>query len=271
MTLARPDISSAAPFDPVRVAPALSLDDVLALIRNEIQVLRVPEFISAEACRTISQGLKSTGYSDYLNAPKVGRIGMSYFETGRKPEIIEHYFATALDNLNLLRRACEPYPCPMDTFRCVMDETWGAGCTLQTLYGRKMFVGLSRCMKPGIPLKAHHDMFGRHAPDTPEAASLISQFGINIYVDVPETGGELAMWQKEISDAEFLDQRGDDYAIPLEDLPPCDYSAKPENGDLILFNARKLHAVLPGEGIDRLTISGFLGYRGDREPLTVWS
>jgi hypothetical protein len=136
----------------------------------------------------------------------------------------------------------------MDTFRCAMDEVWNSGCTLQTLYGKKMFVGLSRCMKPGVPLKAHHDMFGRHAPDTPEAASLISQFGINIYVDVPEKGGELGMWDNEISDAEFLEQRGDDYAIPIEQLGPCDYVVKPENGDLILFNARKLHAVLPGEG-----------------------
>ena len=63
----------------------------------------------------------------------------------------------------------------------------------------------------------------------------------------------------------------DDYAIPLEQLGPCDYATKPENGDLIFFNARKLHAVLPGEGTDRLTISGFIGYRGDKEPLTVWS
>ena len=134
-----------------------------------------------------------------------------------------------------------------------------------------MFVGLSRSMKPGVPLKAHHDMFGRHAPDTPEAASLISQFGVNVYVDVPEVGGELAMWNTEISDEEFLEQRGDDYAIPLEQLGAHDFSVKPKVGDLILFNARKLHAVLSGKGTDRLTLSTFLGFRGEAEPLTVWS
>ncbi|WP_068317393.1 2OG-Fe(II) oxygenase [Polycladidibacter hongkongensis] len=245
--------------------------DLLSLIHNEIQILRIPNFIGENACRSISDGLKKTGYNDYLNAPQVGRIGMSYFETGRQPDIIEHYFANALANINLLREACSPYPCPMDTFRCVVDETWEAGCTLQTLYEKKMFVGLSRSMKPGIPLKAHHDMFGRHAPNTPESDSLISQFGVNIYIDVPETGGELGMWDDELSDDEFLDRRGQDYAIPLDQLRPCDYSAKPENGDLILFNARKLHAVLPGEGKDRLTISAFLGYRGEKEALTVWS
>lgn len=255
----------------IRTAETLTKADLDDLIANEIQVLRIPNFIPQETCGSISAGLKATGYDDYRNAPQVGRIGMSYFETARNPEIVDHYFRNALRNIDLLRRACAPYPCPMDTFRCLVDEIWVPGCTLQTLYGRKMFVGLSRSMKPGVPLKAHHDMFGRHAPDTPEAESLVSQFGVNVYVDVPETGGQLAMWDAEISDAEFLDRRGDDYAIPLERLGPPDYAVKPENGDLILFNARKLHAVLPGAGTDRLTISAFLGYRGDAEPLTVWS
>ena len=255
----------------VLVEDALNLDNLQALIKNEIQVLRIPSFITQAACKIISNGLKSTGYNDYLNAPSVGRIGMSYFETGRKQEIIDHYFATALDNINILRKACAPYPCPIDTLRCIFDEIWPAGCGLQDLYGKKMFVGLSRCMKPGVPLLAHHDMFGRHAPNTPEAASLVSQFGINVYVDVPEVGGELAMWMNEISDEEFLERRGQFYGVPLESLDPPDFTVKPQNGDLILFNARKMHAVLPGNGCDRLTISAFLGYRGDNNRLTVWS
>jgi hypothetical protein len=255
----------------VLVDDALTMDNLQALIRNEIQVLRIPDFINPIACKTIAKGLKSTGYNDYLNAPSVGRIGMSYFETGRKQEIVDQYFATALDNINTLRKACDPYPCPIDTLRCVFDEIWPAGCGLQSLYGKKMFVGLSRCMKPGVPLLAHHDMFGRHASNTPEAASLISQFGINVYVDVPEAGGELAMWMNEISDEEFLERRGQFYGVPLESLDPPDFALKPKNGDLILFNARKMHAVLAGAGCDRLTISAFVGYRGDDERLAVWS
>lgn len=252
-------------------ADALTLEGLHALIHRDTLVLRVPGFIDAEACQAISRGLKATGYTDYLNAPSVGRIGMSYFETARKQEIVDHYFATALANIHVLRDACAPRPCPIDTLRLLLDEVWPAGAGLQTLYGKKMFVGLSRCMKPGIPLLAHHDMFGRHAPNTPEAASLISQFGVNVYVDVPEEGGELAMWMKEISDAEFLELRGSHYGVPLELMDKPDFKVKPQNGDLILFNARKMHAVLAGDGCDRLTLSGFVGYRGEDERLTVWS
>jgi hypothetical protein len=126
-------------------------------------------------------------------------------------------------------------------------------------------------MKPGTPLLAHHDMFGRHAPNTPETDSLISQFGVNIYANVPEVGGELAIWLDEISDEEFLLRRGGQYGMSIEALGEPDMTVKPENGDLILFNARKLHAVLAGSGTERLTISAFFGYRGDSSPLTVWS
>ncbi len=253
------------------VEQALTKDNIKALINHEIHVLRIPNFISRDACNIIADGLKTTGYTDYLNAPSVGRIGMSYFETGLKQEMIDHYFSTAIDNLYLLRKACAPYPCPIDTLRCVLDETWDAGCQLQTLYGKKMFVGLSRCMKSGIPLLAHHDMFARHAPNTLEANSLISQFGINVYIDMPAIGGELAMWMHEISDQEFLQLRAEHYGVPLEKMTQPDFTCQPQHGDLILFNARKMHAVLAGDGVDRLTMSAFFGYRGEQAPLTVWS
>lgn len=257
--------------DGVRVEHALSLDGLKSLIRNDIQVLRIPGFIDQQACSVIAAGLKKHGYNDYLNAPSVGRIGMSFFETGLKPELMELYFDTAFPNIDILRKACYPHACPIDTLRCVLDEHWPSGCGLQVLHGRKMFVGLSRCMKAGIPLLAHHDMFARHAPGAPESASLINQFGINVYVDVPEQGGELALWLDEISDAEFLKRRGDGYAIPLESLEAPDLKVKAENGDLIFFNARKLHAVLPSVGTDRLTLSAFFGYRGMDQRLSVWS
>jgi 2OG-Fe(II) oxygenase superfamily len=254
-----------------RTDASLSVQNLKDLISNRIQILRIPDFIDKQACHIISAGLQKNGYNDYLNAPSVGRIGMSYFETGLKPDLIQHYFDNAIGNIEVLRQACYPYPCPVDTLRCRLDEQWPAGCHLQTLYNQKMFVGLSRSMKPHTPLLPHHDMFGRHAPNTPESTSLISQFGMNVYVDVPAEGGELAMWMDEISDQEFLKKRGDHYAIPLELLKAPDFSIKPNNGDLILFNARKLHAVLPGSGTDRLTLSAFLGYRGDANSLTVWS
>jgi hypothetical protein len=249
----------------------LTLDALLRLVRHDSLVLRIPGFIDAETCKRVGEGLQREGYNDYLNAPSVGRIGMSYFETARNPDIVALYFKTAIDNIHRLRRACAPYQCPIDVFRCVADETWPGGAHLQELYGQKMFVGLSRNMSPGTPLLAHHDLFARHAPDAPEANNLLMQMAVNVYITVPEEGGELLIWRNEISDTEFIERREGKYGMALEPLGPADLVVKPMVGDLILFNARKLHAVAPGGGCDRLTVSCFLGYRGDAHPLTVWS
>lgn len=255
----------------MQIEKELSIKNIDSLINGDILVLRIPNFINELACKKISRGLKNFGFNDYLNAPLVGRIGMSYFETAHNPDIIKKYFDDAIENINILRKACAPYPCPIDTLRCMLDEQWYGGCNLQNLYMKKMFVGLSRCIKPEIPLLAHHDMFGRHAPDTPESNSLISQYGVNVYIDVPDVGGELAIWLEEISDVEFLRRRGAQYGMSIESLDKPDFCVKPKNGDLIIFNARKLHAVLPGTGSDRLTLSAFIGYRGKDKPLSVWS
>lgn len=253
------------------VSDELTLDALRSLIDNETLILRVPRFASNELCDRVSERLQNVGYEDYRNAPSVGRIGMSFFETGGKRELMEHFYKTALPNIHVFRDACAPYASPIDVLRCALDEIWPLGANLQSVSGRKMFVGLSRNMRPGTPLLAHHDIFARLAPDDPEAHDLIRQMAANIYVDVPEEGGELIMWRNEISDAEFLERRGDKYGMFLEDLGPPDIVVKPERGDFIIFNARKMHAVAAGAGKDRLTLSCFVGYRGEDRPLTFWS
>jgi hypothetical protein len=249
----------------------LDLDALEALIHGDALVVRVPHFVSAEICKALSVGAQGVGYNDYLNAPTVGRIGMSYYETGGRKEIKDLYFKTAVENIRLLRNACAPYAFPIDTLRCELDEIWPEGAQLQNLGGKKMFVGLSRNMRPGAPLLAHHDIFARLAPDSHEALSLVRQIAGNVYIGMPERGGELLMWRREISDAEFLERRGEMYGLPIESLGDPDIQLAPEAGECILFNARKLHAVAPGYGGDRLTLSCFVGYRGNDKPLTLWS
>lgn len=258
-------------FDVLDSADGITLRSLRQLISGEVVAVRVPRFASEELCRRVSDKMQEVGYEDYVNAPSVGRIGMSFYETGGKRELIEHFFKTALPNIHLLRDACAPYASPIDVLRCALDEIWPAGANLQSLAAGKMFVGLSRNMRPGTPLLAHHDYFSRLAPDDPEANDLIRQFAANVYISMPEAGGELLIWKDEITDAAFLERRGEQYGMDLDALGPPDIVIKPERGDFIIFNARKMHAVASGKGHDRLTFSCFVGYRGDGLPLTFWS
>lgn len=249
----------------------LHLGALEALFNGDALVLRIPGFVPEGACQALSAGAQRVGYHDYINAPTVGRIGMSFYETSSDAELRELYFRTAIDNIRILRNACSPYAFPIDTLRCELDDIWPAGAQLQSMGGRKMFVGLSRNMRPGAPLLAHHDIFARLASDSAEALSLLRQIAGNVYIGMPEKGGELLMWHNEISDAEFLERRGERYGLPVESLGAPDLVIAPRTGECILFNARKLHAVAPGLGGDRLTLSCFIGYRGRNEPLTLWS
>jgi hypothetical protein len=244
---------------------------LMALATGKTMVLHIRGFIDASTCGLLAQRAEAHGYAPYLNVPSVRRIGMAFYETEGKPELVERYFASAHQNIADFRRACLPFSSPIDTLRCMLDEAWPAGAHLQTLGGRKMFIGLSRCVEPGTTFLAHHDIFADDAPGHSEATSLIAQFGANIYIQMPSAGGALLMWNDEIPPMVFNRMRGSDYGIPIDRLGPPAVSVRPSPGDLLVFNSRKMHAVSPGSGRSRLAVSCFVGYRGESKPLTYWS
>jgi hypothetical protein len=196
---------------------------------------------------------------------------MAYYETEHEETLIKQYFATARKCQEQLRAACDPVGSPMDTVRCLLDEVWPAGAHLQTLFGKKMFIGLSRMVEPNTTFLAHHDIFADDAPGMQESESVMSQFGANVYVQMPNRGGELLMWHKNMTIAEFDEKRKGEYGINIKDLPPPDVVLKPNAGDLLIFDAHKLHAVASPQDKDRLALSFFVAYRGDDMPLTYWS
>jgi predicted 2-oxoglutarate/Fe(II)-dependent dioxygenase YbiX len=118
---------------------------------------------------------------------------------------------------------------------------------------------------------AHHDILAKDAPGNYQAISLQGQLAANVYLKMPEQGGELQIWQTELSPEEFDQMRGDSYGIQPDLLGAPEVQIRPGPGDLIIFNSRKMHAVTPGKGDLRLSLSCFVGYRGPAMPLTFWS
>lgn len=250
---------------------SLNSSHIKKLAHGECMLLHIRSFLDENACKIISSGAIELGYSPYLNVPSVRRIGMAFYETEGKPELIERYFALVGENTEKMRRACAPAASPIDAFRCALDEIWEPGAHLQTFNGRKMFVGLSRLVEPGTTFLAHHDIFEQDAKGASEATSVLAQFGANVYAQAPDTGGELLMWDMNMSPEEFDRLRGSEYGLHVETLPAPDISIKPSTGDLFIFDSRKMHAVAPPIERPRLAISCFVAYRGDDMPLTFWS
>nr|WP_249977851.1 2OG-Fe(II) oxygenase [Halomonas olivaria] len=254
----------------------IELDDlkqgaVERLAREEVLAVRVRHFIDKDIAARLSEQIMERGLQKYLNAPSIGRIGMAFYEAENQPPLIANYFESVFDNINELRKRCAPYVSPIDLLRCVLDELWSAGAQLQTLYGRKMYVGLSRAVKPGVTFLAHHDIFAKDAPNSFQACSLQAQMAANVYLSMPDEGGTLQIWDQQLSAEAFDKMRGDSYGIDPTLLGAATLEVCPEAGDLILFNSRKMHAVTPGSEGVRLSLSCFVGYRGPATPLSFWS
>ena len=268
-----PDAFAPVGTDYVQVTDraGLSADHLRALAAGRVRIIQVKEFVGRTACSILSSGAMELGYQPYINVERVRRIGMAYYETEHQPHLIEEYFRVAAGMQEQLRRACEPVCSPLDTLRCRLDEVWPAGAHLQSLFGRKMFVGLSRMVEPDTTFLAHHDIFSDDAPGMAESESLLAQFGANVYVQMPEQGGELLMWHRNLDKQEFDERRRGEYGIEIGELSPPDVVLKPGTGDLLIFDARKLHAVASPQDHSRLALSCFVAYRGEDEPLTFWS
>lgn len=241
------------------------------LATEEVLAIRIKRWLPPPLAIEIGDKILAPGFESYINAPSIGRIGMAFYEAENQPPLIEDYFERATRNIAELRNRCAPYPSPVDTLRCVLDESWPAGAYLETLYGRKMYVGLSRVVKPGVCFLAHHDIFAKDAPGSVQARSLEAQFACNVYLNMPTEGGALLMWDHDISPEQFDEMRGDNYGIDPALLGTPTLEILPEPGDFIMFNSRRMHSVTPGVADPRLSLSFFVGYRGNASPLTFWS
>lgn len=241
------------------------------LASGEVLAIRIKDYLSSDLSRKLADKIMASGYAHYINAPSIGRIGMAFYEAGNEPELLNTYFEQAHGHIENLRERCLPYTSPIDKLRCELDEVWPAGANLENLYGQKMFIGLSRVVEPNVYFLAHHDIFAKDAPHSFHARSLQAQFACNVYLDMPDEGGELEIWEQEMSPAEFDALRGESYGILPELLGEPSLRLKPNCGELILFNSRKMHAVAPSVKHSRLSLSCFVGYRGDHAPLTCWS
>lgn len=252
-------------------ADCLKQDVLEALVGGEVIAARIKSFVSSDLAEILSEQILSGAVGRYRNAPSIGRIGEAFYETQNIPDEVEAYFASASLNIQELRTRCYPYQSPIDLLRCMLDEVWPAGAQLESLYGRKMYVGLSRVVKPGIPLLAHVDHFSTDAPGCYQAQSVQVQLAANAYLSVPSKGGALQIWAQRVSRKAFDEMRGDNYGVEPANLGQPDLEITPVAGELVIFNSRYLHAVSPGAPEPRLSLSCFIGFRGYATPLSYWS
>lgn len=255
------------------IADELTTETLLKLAAREIGAIHVKGYYPADIAGEVAQQAiehKALGHYHKQYTSSVGRVYMPHIDTKWDPELTARYHDAALPSIQDVRSMFHPYLSPTDRIRLELQELWPAGANLLRLRGRACFVGAFRVFQPETSeFYPHNDAIDQET-DAPEIEGVLNQLVANIYLQVPDEGGNLRLWLREPTPEEtetILDVEG----LHPETVEEPVHEIHPEAGDLIIFSPRQLHAVTPGRGRHRVGAAAFIATKGPQEPLVFWS
>lgn len=242
--------------------------------RGRIAAIRIKNVISEEACGHFAgKALGHRHRHSHASVQRLDILGVPMYLAARDETTRRAYHESAGWFSPLMRELSEPYGSPLDVMMAVLGSGWRRGVTPLTLDdGRQTPPAILRLYDPGAGVLPHIDDLRQELAGSKTAQSLPFQWGLNVYVDLPEEGGELGLYRQAIPPEEFAKLAGDSYGIPWSVAGPPKVTIRPELGEAILINTRELHCVTPCAGAGhRVTLSAFVGGGCPGQPLWIWS
>ena len=253
----------------------LTYNDLTSLFDGESCILVVKGFCPSETAERLSSwllGETRERYDHEVHAPSgvtyvyygVDRVGIPFNKAFGEDERKKAYYAQAPIAIRAMRAACTPLLSPIDQLRLILDEVWPDGAGIAAFEGKKMFAGIGRIMRSENSPPSEIPHFDSTSP---RIVSLRAQIAANIYVEMPDIGGELEVW--DVPPIPFgtptPPEHGEDWRATL----PEPIRVRPEIGDLVLFNAGCPHAIRRFSAGVRISVQCFLGVR-DGHRLDLW-
>ncbi|QYC45213.1 hypothetical protein Nocox_38315 [Nonomuraea coxensis DSM 45129] len=246
----------------------------MALLQNpQLIAAQVPSYLPSHLCEharlhVIPQVLKKSSKKIYRSqVPALTDV----FRRGQND--VTDYFDHAHGILRQLRDAFLPYANPADMLRSEIDELTPRGAQLLRLRDKPAVFGMMRSWDASMEALPHFDIIQQAHPDLGTHLQFGEQFGINIHLHTPRSGGELLVWDVTLHDLSIAGLTGSDgtYGYPPHALPPPDVVLKPNAGDLVIVRSTRLHSVARTSAGERVTISGFIGLTTDASEARLWS
>ena len=273
----------------VIVEKKLSSDSLQALIvENNACAIHVPGFCSSD----IAESLSKRAIEEYTHWKLGGTINTDMFYAGGSipKEVADrswadfHRYFGEWEDFICRQRAMSEGSWAVDRLRLELDEAWPSGTYLGRYLGRKLRPAIMRIMHE------ENDFFSAskhgliHADDFPKLKSSWGTFSANIYLKIPEEGGELYIWSINLKKTKGI--RGylsaqilamimnQGYVFDMQPeilkLLPPPHIIKPKSGDLVILHSGRPHSVAPVTKGVRVTNQSFIHARG-QVPLTIWS
>jgi hypothetical protein len=251
-----------------RIIPQLrNGNDWLQLLQGHVDAIQLKEFATPHECAQLVALVRGHPRAvQYNSAAGIVRLGSSLsdirksrdFDEYSNPDILSETLAVNGAMARLIGTVAASWPYGLETFSY-------QSFALHRSIGR-------RIVDAGA--EPHADNIAIEIPDEPLASTVQSQLGANLYIEVPEQGGELEGWHMKLNSNEYDSLRNPDpklnYGIRRDVLEDSDWLIKPGLGDVVIFRNDEIHGIRKSEGA-RTTWGFFLGYRRPAAPLLIWS
>jgi len=276
----------------VIVEKQLTESSLCALMaRNEISAIHVPSFCPPD----VAESLSRKAFEEYTHWKLEGIISTDMFYAGGSipKEAADHnwidfqrYFKEREDFV-AKQRELSLGNWAVDRLRLDLDEKWPFGACLGKYLGQTLRPAIMRIMDAKNNLDISVPKQGLiHTDDFPRLKPSYGTFSANIYLKIPEKGGELYIWGVNLRKIQgirgyistqllaTLMNQGYVFDIKWQEeilrLLPEAHVIKPNVGDLVIFHSGRPHSVAPVTKGIRVTNQLFIDVRG-KSPLIIRS
>lgn len=257
------------PFFFAVTSSAFKRDQIADLAAGRCAAIRVPDFVPRTLCEQTLRALESAPFDTYGRQrvdPPVMRFGVGVSDHRTDGVVADSYW----DALEGHRAAWGGLGLPFDPFqecRDALGAEWPAAVRVGHRGGREMGGGVAR--EPNHGFQVHFDDALREFSGNLLDETLVAQFAFNLYLSVPEDGGETVVWRHRWDPADEAYRLEQSYGFSRSVVGDAEsFELKPKVGEALLFDPRNYHAVRPSRGGRRIALGFSMGLTATGELLT---
>jgi hypothetical protein len=258
-------------FFQVLTASEFRREQIADLAAGRCAAIQVPGLFTVEVCEEILTALKKIEFEAYDAArvqPIVFRCGVGISDHRIDGRLDDSYWLA----LQVAEEMWSSLDLSYDVFaRCreALRAGWRDEVVLGRHEGRPLGAGVVR--EPNGGFQVHYDDVLREFVVDLLDSPLIAQFAFNLYLEVPDAGGETVVWRHRWHPADEAFRLPHSYGYDRAVVGDVEsFELRPSVGGALLFDPRNYHAVAPSFGGRRLAL-GFAVGLDDRGRLLTWA
>jgi hypothetical protein len=263
-------VESGDPFFRPVTASSFRREHIADLAAGRCAAILVSDFLPRPVLDETLAALTSVEFDTYGSErvqPVVMRFGVGVSDHRVDGVVMDSYW----DALDGHRAAWKGLGLQFDPFELCRDglgRDWPGGVAVGTRGQREMGAGVAR--EPNGGFIVHFDDALREFAGNLLDDNLVSQFAFNLYLSVPEVGGETVIWRHRWDPADEKFRPPHSYGYLPDVVGDAEsFKIKPQFGQALLFNPRNYHAVKPSMDSRRIAL-GFSVGLSDTGQLLTW-